>query len=230
MKKKIAIIIVLSVGMLIMGTQISSCIQKEREERKEQYDKAAKIETQAEFAKAIKKEIGWAFIYGKMAAVDPVSYPEIEGEYIAAKKVKERKVRHVDVITDYDSKGKISGCHTRVYYTWETEAVERKQSKEVVFCGMTIQTGKIDLPSKRYIRTITESRNLRYQYYGIKNNLKGTLYANLKKGTIEDKAEFYQGKDIGQIIDYLDGGWEVPLFWTIWVIITTIGVIVIVRY
>ena len=206
------------IALTFLGLSISSRIEEKQEMKKEQYENAARIETTEEFAKAIKDGIGYAFIYGELAAVDPITYPEIEGEYLEIKKEKERYVKHVDTIIDKDSDGNVTGCHTETTYSWETENVERKKCKKATLLGVTIQTSSIELTQKSYITTIDESRNLRYRYYGIENRLKGTLYTKLANNSLEE-AKFYENKDIGQTVECLEDGTAVIIFWILWIVL-----------
>lgn len=208
-------------ALTFLGLNISSEIEENQEMKKEQYENAARIETTEQFAKAIKDGIGYAFIYGELAAVNPITYPEIEGEYMEIKKEKERYIKHVETVIDKDSEGNITGCHTETTHSWETENVERKKCKKATLLGVTIQTSSIELPQKSYITTIDESRDLRYHYYGTKSNLKGTLYTKLTNNSLEE-ATFYKNKDIGQTVEYLEDGTAVAviIFWILWIVLT----------
>ena len=139
--------------MLLIGFLISGKIQNSIMDGNEQYNKAVKIENEELFQYGMDTNVGDAFVYGDLEAVDTVTYPEIGGEYIFVKKVEERRERHEEKITEKDSKGK-EHTRIRVYYEWETENVESLHAKEIKFCGSTFSYNKIDLPSSKYIKTI----------------------------------------------------------------------------
>ena len=80
--------------MLLIGVTISNKMQESRLDRNEIYNKAVKIETSELFQYGMRTNVGSAFVSGTLEAVDPVSYPEIEGEYLYLEKVKERYTMH----------------------------------------------------------------------------------------------------------------------------------------
>ena len=97
--------------MLLIGFLISGKIQNSIMDDNEQYNKAVKIENEELFQYGMDTNVGDAFVYGDLEAVDTVTYPEIGGEYIFVKKIEERRERHEEEITEKDSKGKE---HTRI--------------------------------------------------------------------------------------------------------------------
>lgn len=98
----------------------------------------------------------------------------------------------------------------RVYYKWETENVESLHAKEIKFCGSTFSYNKIDLPSLKYIKTIPgdkvyswesgERVKVRFVYYGVKTKYNGTIFADLRDGTIPNKTHFYKDSSIDDIV------------------------------
>lgn len=48
-------------------------------DRNEVYNKAVKIDSQETFSYGMRTNVGNAFVYGTLEALDPVSYPEIDG-------------------------------------------------------------------------------------------------------------------------------------------------------
>ena len=47
----------------------------------------------------MRTDIGNAFVYGELKAVDTVSYDEIEGDFSYIKKVKEKYTKHTRIVT-----------------------------------------------------------------------------------------------------------------------------------
>ena len=68
--------------MLLIGFLISGKIQNSIMDDNEQYNKAVKIENEELFQYGMDTNVGDAFVYGDLEAVDTVTYPEIGGEYI----------------------------------------------------------------------------------------------------------------------------------------------------
>lgn len=62
--------------------------------KNEKYNKAVKIEDQELFEYGMRTDIGNAFVYGNLEAVDTVTYPEIGGKYMYVRKVEEHYTRH----------------------------------------------------------------------------------------------------------------------------------------
>ena len=74
--------------MILIGFLISSKISESQLDKNEKYDKAVKIEKQDIFQYGMDTNVGNAFVYGDLEAVDTVTYPEIGGEYLYVEKVK----------------------------------------------------------------------------------------------------------------------------------------------
>jgi hypothetical protein len=208
--------------MILIGVLISGKISEYQMDQNEIYNKAVKIETTDLFQHGMDTNVGNAFVYGDLKAVDTVTYPEIGGEYMYVKKVKERYTMHTRTVTTVVN-GK---TQTRVetYWTWDTIAREDKKCNKITFCGVTFDSNKFDIPYPSYITTVKESSRIRYKYYGTTANLKGTIFTQLKDKTISEKTRFYDGMNIEETITYLESGSGVILFWIIWIIL--IGVCV----
>lgn len=71
--------------MLLIGVLISSKISDWQINQNDKYNKAVKIESTDLFQYGMETNIGNAFVYGKLKAVDTVTYPEIGGKYIYVK-------------------------------------------------------------------------------------------------------------------------------------------------
>lgn len=209
--------IAIAAVMLLVGFIISGSISEHQIDINEKYNKAVKIESPGMFEYGMRTNIGNAFVYGDLEAVDPVRYPEIEGDYMYLKKVKEKYTMHTRTVTT-----RVNG-HTRtkteVYWTWDYVDHEELESKKVIFLGHTFDIGKIDIPSSSEIDTIKESSKIRYVYYGVPAKHTGTIFTELKDGTITDSTYFYKDYDIAQTTDLLraETGFELVCFWIFWI-------------
>ena len=76
--------------MLLFGVLIHGKISEHQMDINEIYNKAVKIENGDLFQYGMDTNIGNAFVYGELKAVDTVTYPEIGGEYMYVEKIKER--------------------------------------------------------------------------------------------------------------------------------------------
>ena len=213
--------------MLVIGVLISGKISEHQADQNEIYNKAVKIENDKElFQYSMDTNIGNAFVYGDLEAVDTVTYPEIDGEYMYVKKVKEkytehtRKVEHTKTVNGK----KVTYYTTETYWEWDYVSSDEMKCKNIRFCGVDFDSNKIDVPSyAKYIDTVKETSRIRYKYYGTDTKFTGTIFADLRNGTISN-AKFYNNTDIDKTIDCLQiNGGEI-LFWFFWIILICVCV------
>lgn len=81
--------------MLFVGILISQKISEYQTDKNEIYNKAVKIESSDLFQYGLDTDVGNAFVYGELKAVDTVTYPEISGEYMYVNKVKEHYTKEL---------------------------------------------------------------------------------------------------------------------------------------
>lgn len=208
--------------MLLIGFVISGKISQIQSDRNAKYNKAVKIESTDLFQYGMNTNVGNAFVYGELKAVDTVTYPEIGGEYMYVEKIEEHYNRHTRTYTTTDGKGH-TRIHTEVYWSWDYAGSEDMQCKEVSFCGVVFDSNKIKLPSEDYIDTIKESGYVRYKYYGTNIEYKGTIFTELKDKTISDSTPFYE-LSIGETKDMLETNSGVVIFWIVWIIVMVLAV------
>ena len=218
-KREILASISIIAVMLLAGVLISSKISEHQLDENEVYNKAVKIDNTDLFQYGMDTNVGNAFVYGDLVAVDTVTYPEIGGEYMYIEKVKEKYTKHTRTVTYKDSNGK---THTKkeIYWTWDRVDSEDKKCQEITFCGITFNSNKIDFPSTDYIDTIKESSHIRYKYYGVGTNYMGTIFTDLRDKTISDNTQFYNNKNIEETVKYLESGGGVIIFWIFWILLT----------
>lgn len=207
--------------MLMIGVMLSGKITSARLDRDEVYNKAVKIESTDLFEYGMRTNIGNAFVYGDLEAVDTVTYPEIGGEYIRVKKIKEEYTRHTRQVAHTRTvNGKTETYYTtEVYWSWDMVDSESITAKEVSFLGVTFDTGKIDIPSGNHIDTIYKSSHIRYQYYGVGTKYTGTIFTDLRDGTISDGSNFYNNRTIDETVEHMKAfDWTI-LFWVGWSIL-----------
>lgn len=165
--------------------------------------------------------VGNAFIYGDLKAVDTVTYPEIGGEWMSVEKVKERYTRHTRTVTKTRTVNGKSQTYTetKVYWTWD--AIDRwsKHCNKVSFLGIEFDYAQIYEPSEYHIDTQKESSHIRYVYYGSHTQYTGTIFTSLKDKTINN-TEFYNDKNIEETVEYLESGGGVIIFWVFWILLT----------
>lgn len=208
--------------MLLIGFVISGKISQIQDDKNAKYNKAVKIESADLFRYGMDTNVGNAFVYGDLEAVDTVTFPEIGGEYMYVEKEEEHYNRHTRTYTTTDGKGHTK-IHTEVYWSWDYAGSESKQCKEVSFCGVVFDSNKIELPSADYIDTIKESSHVRYKYYGTKTKYTGTIFTKLKDKTISDSTPFYE-MSIKETKDKLERNIGIVIFWIVWIIVMVLAV------
>lgn len=220
-KREILASISIIAVMILFGILISSKISEHQMDKNEVYNKAVKIESQEMFQYGMDTNVGNAFVYGDLKAVDTVTYPEIGGEYMYVEKVKERYTKHTRRVAHTRTvNGKSKTYYTtETYWTWDRVGSEDIKCKEVSFCGVNFTSNKIDLPGTDYIDTIKKSSHVRCKYYGVSTEYKGTIFTDLRDKTISDNTNFYKNMSIEEAVKHLESGGGEIIFWVFWIIL-----------
>lgn len=207
--------------MLLIGVLISSKISESYMDKNEIYNKAIKTESRDTFEYGMRTNVGNAFIYGDLEAVDTVTYPEIGGSYMYVEKVKERYTMHTRVVTYTTGSGKTRQTHTKTetYWTWDRVGSENIKCRKISFLDVIFDSKKIEMPDTHYIETIKESSHVRYKYYGTDTKFTGTIFTKLENNTISNNTDFYNDKTINETIEDLESGWGIIVFWIFWVML-----------
>lgn len=218
-KREIIVSISILAIMLIIGVFIGNKISESQMDDNSKYNNAIKIEDSELFKYGMRTNVGNAFVYGELKAVDSVGYEGVEGEYLHIEKVTERYTSHTRRIAH--KSGKTTYYTTEIYWTWDKINTDSKQSKKVNFCDVEFNTSQFKLPSDSYITTIGTGYNLRDKYYGVGSNLKGTIFAKLYDNNIpESGTHFYNDNTIKQALEQLTSdGWLIG-FWILWIVLT----------
>lgn len=222
-KREVIASFVIIAFMMIVGFFISDNMTDWQNEQNAKYQKALHIENNKDmFQYGMDTNVGNAFVYGDLTALDPVSYDEIDGEYMYIEKVKEQYTKHTRRVS-YTVDGK-TRYRTETYWTWDWVGSEDKKCKNINFCGVAFDSNKIDMPSQHLIDTIKESSHIRYKYYGVSTSHTGTIFTKLADGSISDNTKFYENESIDDVLkDKTTGGWNI-IFWVVWIIL--IGILV----
>ena len=222
-KREILASISIIAVMILIGVLISTKISEHQMDQNEIYNKAVKIESQDLFQYGMDTNVGNAFVYGDLKAVDTVTFPELGGEYMSVKKVEEHYIRHTKTVYEYDDEGNIKGSHEEEYWTWDAYDHWTQHCEKVTFLGIEFNYGQIYEPYDSYICTIKESRRVRYVYYGADTQYTGTIFTRLDNHTINN-TKFYVGINITETVDHLQSNGRVIIFWVFWIIFTCVVV------
>ena len=216
-KREVLFSVVIVAVMLMIGFVIHGNINESLMLEYQKYNTALKIEDDKDmFTYGMCTDVGNAFVYGKLKAVDTVTYPEIGGEYMYVEKVKEKYTKHTRTVKYTDSNGKTK-TRIETYWTWDRVGSEYIKCKEISFCDVVFNSNKIDLPTTNYIDTIKESSHIRYKYYGVLTEYTGTIFTELKDETISDNTKFYNNYNIQKTINSLESGYQLVAFWIFWI-------------
>lgn len=221
-KREILFSVIITAIMLLIGIIIHGNISDKLMLEQQKYNTALQIEGDSElFVYGMKTNVGNAFVYGDLKAIDTVTYPEIGGEYSYVKKIKEKHTRHTRTVTKTKTvNGKTQTyTETEVYYTWDEVDSWSKHSEKISFLDVEFDYGTINFPSYYYITTQKESNTIRYKYYGAGTEYTGTIYTVLKDNTINETS-FYNNRSINETVEYLKSGGELVAFWIIWILLT----------
>lgn len=213
-KREIILSISIIVLMMILGLSISNKLVESKMDKEEKYNKALKIINKDIFEYGMKTNVGNAFVYGQLEAIDTVSYDDIPGEYLRIKKVREVYTRHTRVVT-HTVNGKLK-TKTETYWSWDYDGSEIKTSEKVKFLDIEFNTNKFIIPEGDYIDTIKTSHNVRYKYYGYPSKLNCTIFSYLSDNSISNNTNIYN-LTIEETIESLQSNAVIVFFWICWI-------------
>lgn len=223
--REIIVSVAIIAAFLIGGFLISGRIQDSIDDVNARYNTAVKIDcldNNELFVYGMRTNIGNAFVYGKLIAVDTVSYPEVDGEYMEVKKTKEKYTMHTRQVAHTRTvNGKTQTYYTtEIYYTWDYAGSESKKCEKVRFCDVEFSSDRINLPPLEHIDTQTFG-NIRYIYEGSKTEYIGTLFSDLREDTISEGSDFLADLAIDEAVEHYKntGIIKQVLFWFVWMII-----------
>lgn len=224
-KREIIASVVIAAMMIIIGITITSSIYNNISDKNQEYNTAIKIDNnQDQFEYGMKTNVGNAFVYGKLQAVDTVTNSDIDGEYIYIEWTIERYTMHTRQVkhTTTDSDGNTHTTYeTEKYWTWDTIDHDDQICNEVSFCNRVFSVYKFSSLPTHYIDTVYKGVNLRYIYYGTYTEYDGTIYTTLQDNTISDGTVFYQ-KSLDEAVESAKTNPTVVIviFWIFWLILT----------
>lgn len=225
-REVIASVVIISL-MLVIGFAISEKIRQSLLENYQIYDTAVRIDDKELFEYGMKTNVGYAFAYGELKTLDPVSYSEVSGNYSYIKKEEQEYRKHYRYVEEEykDSNGK---KHTRTkkeeYWTWDTMRTESKTATKISFLDVEFAYEKIPFPSSHHIETVKTGYHKRNVYYGTESDFQGTIFTSLKENTIHN-TKFYENQTIVETIESLETGVEIVIFWILWILLI-IGLVI----
>lgn len=129
---------VIVLAMLILGTVISGNIKQMAMERKQEYTTAIDISSEDRFSYGLRTDVGRAFCYGTLSAVDTVSEDRIGGPYMYIYCEEQHYNMHTRTVVHTDGKGH-TYTTTEIYYSWDYAAfhdgTDIDQTRELLMSG-----------------------------------------------------------------------------------------------
>lgn len=204
--------------MLVLGLLIQQSIRTSVTNQNKEYELAIQIEDPNTFEYAMQTNVGNAFVYGELIAVDPITNAELDGKWMWIQKVKEKYTRHKRIVTV--KSGKTTQTKVEYYWTWDRVGSEEWHSEKIRFLGKEFPYGRITDVDYEYIKTDKQG-NIRFKWYASKIKHKGTIYTKLENGTIT-KAKLIEGKTAKETFDSMImsvTGFIIG-FWILWTALT----------
>lgn len=226
-KREIIFSVTIVAFMLIIGFSISGKIRQSLIESYQKYDTAVKINDKEQFQYGMSTHIGNAFVYGDLKAIDYVNFQEVGGEYSYIKKEEQKYTRHSRTVTKTyrDSNGNTrTKTEIEYYWTWDTIRTEKKHSNKIAFLGVEFDYAKIPFPPAKQIKILKTGYHRRNVYYATGTEFQGTIFTTLKEDTIGETS-FYNNQTIDETIEDLEKGYEIVIFWVVWLVLTVAVVI-----
>lgn len=224
----VASIVIIAI-MMVFGFMIADNISDARLDKLQEYNTALKIpdDNTELFQYAMDTNVGNAFVEGTLKFLDPVSIDGLDGEYSYISRELEKYTKHTRVVTEtyyVDGKAK-TRTKTETYWTWDHQKTDEWESEKINFNGIDFEVKQICVPGSEYHSTVSCGYHLRYVYYVRDLEWHGTIYANLKDHTIQNKADFREDADIEKMLEYYTVFNWLWVFWPLWILLT-IGLVI----
>lgn len=213
--------IVIVLLMLTAGFFISENIASRNDEAYQEYYEAIKIDEDSElFRYGMRTDVGKAFVFGTLAAVDVVTDPAIEGEYAYIEVVEEHKVKHTRTRTVDGKKKK------ETYWSWDEYDRWERHCDAISFLGVEFPYGKIPFPAAHEKDVQSGGYHIRYVYNVVGAVHEGTIYTELKDDTVSDNTMFIQKCNVSQAVQHMVnvGKGSLIAFWVFWILLTCAAV------
>lgn len=218
-KREIITSIAIVAFLLIIGFLVSEDITNHVEDRKRMYNQAMQIDTEELFKYGMATNVGNAFCYGTLKAVDTVNFEDIEGDYLYIRRELEEYTRHERQVSHTDSKGN-TYYTTEEYWTWDVVSTDSEHAERITFLDVEFDYSKIQRPYAHYIDTKYFSSYERYVYYGVSTEHTGTIFTELKDDTISDGTPFWENESVQEVLEAKNQDYSIVIFWIIWIILT----------
>lgn len=212
---------------LLIGFKIRDWSEESRLDRNNMYETAIPTQSKDSYDYVLKTQQGIFYTEAEVEAKNPVSLPEISGEYTSLYVVEEHYVMKTRVVTETDKDGNIT-TKIETYWEWEVYRRDTYNTDILIVHGNEYPYNKFKGIDEDRITRLKPRSHVRVTYYG--SPVKDT-YMFIAKAT-EAGLQTTYGKDTGiylekakydtYVEDHVSSGvfgkWA---FWIFWV--TLIG-------
>ena len=221
-KREILFSTIILAIMVGLGVWISNSISSALFEKNASVMTAIKIDSDTDkFDYIGRTDAGDFLANGRIITVHPVSIPDISGEYMIIKKIKEEYRLHTRTYTTSDGKGHTT-VHTQTYHSWDYVSDEKFIADSLEFLQKRFGMNDIKYhKSLKYHSTSKERNNIRYVYEVFPTYEEGCMIGVCKDKTYNDLT-FKANYTYNQIIDKTKNNSTmlIVLYWIVWTIIT----------
>lgn len=207
---------------LALGFCISTGIADSVDAANEKYFKSLKINDNAEmFNYGFDTKVGYMLSTGVARVVDPVSIPDIEGQYAEIRKVEEEYTRHTRQVakTKVVNGQTVTYYETEVYYTWDWENEWNWKSTRFIFLERDFDYKYLDpYTYQSELKIIKQDINTRFVYYVAPIEYYGSMFLNVQEDNFYE-FHFFCGSSYEDIIASKENESRTSAitFWIIWI-------------
>lgn len=218
---RIGILLLVPLGFLLVGLLVARKMSEKIADRSAIYRKAVELETEKDFRYGMETEVGNAFVYGVLAAENPITVKWAPGKYMMVRALTERYQEHQRTVTETetDANGNTyTHYRTETYYSWDVVGRNEEHVRKICFCGVVFPYSSIKMPEPVFYKTEYAGPSLRHQYYVLNQIMRGSIFTELSKDGISKDSPFYlslhakEAKEM-QVMKEKDRLWR---FWLIW--------------
>lgn len=218
--------ILVSLIILFIGIALGFClltgIADSVDAANEKYFKSLKIDNNAEiFNYGFNTKIGYMLSTGVAKIIDPVSIPDIDGQYAEIRKVEEEYTRHTRQVakTKVVNGKTITYYETEVYYTWDWEDEWNWKSTKFIFLEKEFDYKYLDpYTYQKELKIIKQDSNTRFVYYIVPLEHYGSIFLDAQ-GDKFFEFNFFKGSSYTEVIaaKEMEGTSTAITFWILWI-------------
>ena len=219
--------------LFFFGFQLSGCVEHHVNKSNLRYRQAAQISNNTnEFERAMATDIGDAFVEGHFKALDTVTHEHLGGRWLHIVADYQEYRRHTRTVhyTVTDSKGRTrTKTRKEHYWSWDTYKVDRLHSKAVEYVGIPFSFEKFDYSwVRRHHETVDIGFRKRIEFSCLPTEFDASVFTTLAKNTISNGTTLHPNLSIENLYKLHTDSIMVPLFWTLWVMLMIIAIVLFV--